>query len=114
MLDNKELKKIEKYYDECAEGGATDYAVEESKKAMASMKVILGDPDRLKALAADFVEHYERRVEEGSTIKGKAMFVCSCRPIAYDFYKEVIALRPEWAEVKVAEDGVELSEKERK
>lgn len=114
LLDNKELKKIEKYYDECAEGGATDYAVEESKKAMASMKVILGDPDRLKALAADFVEHYERRVEEGSTIKGKAMFVCSCRPIAYDFYKEVIALRPEWAEVKVAEDGVELSEKERK
>lgn len=114
LLDNNELKKIEKYYDECAEGGATDYAVEESKKAMASMKVILGDPDRLKALAADFVEHYERRVEEGSTIKGKAMFVCSCRPIAYDFYKKVIALRPEWAEVKVAEDGVELSEKERK
>lgn len=114
LLDNKELQNIEKYYDECAESGATDYAVEESKKAMANMKVILGDPDRLKALAADFVAHYERRVEEGSTIKGKAMFVCSSRPIAYGFYKEVIALRPEWAEVKVVEDGIELSEKERK
>jgi type I restriction enzyme, R subunit len=114
LLDNRKLKEVEDYYDECAEEGANDYQIEESKKAMAQMNVILGDPDRLKALAADFVEHYEKRVEEGSTIKGKAMFVCSSRPIAYEFYKEVIALRPQWAEIKVSEEGAELSEKERK
>lgn len=114
LLDNSKLKEIEDYYNQCAEDGASDYAVEESKKATAQMNTILGDPDRIKALAADFVKHYERRVLEGSTVKGKAMFVCSSRPIAYEFYKEVIALRPEWAEVKVAEAGVELSEKERK
>lgn len=114
LLDNSKLQEIEKYYDECAEEGASEYQIEESKKANANMNVILGDPDRLKALAKDFVEHYEKRVSEGSSIKGKAMFVCSSRPIAYAFYKEVIALRPEWAEIKVCEDGAELTEKERK
>ena len=114
LLDNSKLKEIEDYYNQCADDGASEYAVEESKKATAQMNTILGDPDRIKALAADFVVHYEKRILEGATIKGKAMFVCSSRPIAYEFYKEVIALRPEWAEVKVAEEGAELTDKERR
>lgn len=114
LLDNSKLKEIEEYYNQCADDGASEYAVEESKKATAQMNTILGDPDRIKALAADFVEHYEKRILEGATIKGKAMFVCSSRPIAYEFYKEVIELRPEWAEVKVAEEGAELTDKERR
>jgi type I restriction enzyme, R subunit len=114
LLDNKKLKEIEEYYAQCAEDGASDYAVEQSKKASAQMNAILGDPDRIKALAADFVKHYEKRVSEGATVKGKAMFVSSSRPISYDFYKAVIDLRPEWAEVKICEDGAVLSAKERK
>ncbi len=114
LLDNSKLQEIEDYYDECAEEGASEYQIEESKKATAQMNSILGDPDRIKALAEDFVKHYEKRVTEGSTIKGKAMFVSSSRPIAYDFYKAVIALRPEWAEIKVCEEGAELSENERR
>ena len=114
LLDNSKLKEIEDYYNQCADDGASEYAVEESKKATAQMNTILGDPDRIKALAADFVVHYEKRILEGATVKGKAMFVCSSRPIAYEFYKEVIALRPEWAEVKVAEEGAELTDKERR
>ena len=42
------------------------------------------------------------------------MFVCSSREIAYEFYKNVIGLRPEWNEVLVAEEGVELSENDQK
>jgi type I restriction enzyme R subunit len=114
LLNNSKLEEIEKYYDECADEGASDYAIDESKKAMANMRLILGDPDRIKTLAADFVEHYEKRVGEGATVCGKAMFVSSKREIAYDFYKEVIKLRPEWAEVKVCAEGVELSEKDKK
>lgn len=114
LLDNSKLQEIEEYYAQCAEDGASDYQIEESKKANAQMNSILGDPDRIKALAEDFVKHYERRVFEGSTVKGKAMFVSSSRLIAYAFYKEVIALRPEWADVKVCEEGAELTEKERK
>ncbi|HHD79577.1 MAG TPA: type I restriction endonuclease subunit R, partial [Epsilonproteobacteria bacterium] len=78
-LHNSELEKIEKYYEEAAEEGANEYQIEESKKATATMNAILGDPDRLQKLAEDFVEHYEKRVSEGSTVKGKAMFVCSSR-----------------------------------
>ncbi|RJP91588.1 MAG: type I restriction endonuclease subunit R [Desulfobacteraceae bacterium] len=114
LLDNSKLKEIEAYYARCAEDGASEYAIEESKKASAQMNAILGDPERIKALAEDFVKHYENRVSEGATVKGKAMFVSSSRPIAYEFYKEVINLRPEWAEVKVCDEGAELSDKERK
>jgi len=113
LLDNSKLQEIEDYYAQCAEDGASEYQIEESKKVNAQMNSILGDPDRIKVLAEDFVKHYESRVEEGATVKGKAMFVSSSRQIAYAFYKELIALRPEWAEIKVCEEGVELSKRER-
>lgn len=113
-LQNSELEKIEKYYEEAAEAGTNEYQVEESKKQSANMNTILGDPDRLKELAADFVHHYENRVTEGATIKGKAMFVSSSRSIAYEFYKNVLELRPEWNEVKVAEEGAVLSDKDKR
>lgn len=114
VLDNQKLKEIEEYYQQCEEEGASEYQVEESKKVMANMNTILGDPDRIQALAADFVHHYEQRIEEGASICGKAIFVSSNRAIAYDFYQEVIKLRPEWAEVKECDDNTVLSEKERK
>jgi type I restriction enzyme R subunit len=113
-LHNSELEKIEKYYEEAAEAGANEYQIEESKKATATMNAILGDPDRLLKLAEDFVNHYENRVNEGATVKGKAMFVCSSREIGYEFYKNVIALRPEWAEIRIAEEGAVLTDKDKK
>lgn len=114
LLKSEKLKEIEEYYDKCAEDGANEHQIEESKKATASMNTILGDPDRLQAVAEDFVKHYEKRIEEGSTLYGKAMFVCSTREIAYDLYKLIIKLRPEWGEVKAVADGMELSEEDKK
>ncbi len=114
VLDNRKLQDIDDYYGHCVKEGASDYQVDESKKASATLFVILGDPERLNALAADFVTHYENRVAEGGTVKGKAMFVSSSRHIAYDFYKQVIALRPEWAVVKKPDfSDSRLSEKKR-
>ncbi len=114
VLENKKLYEIEEYYRLCAEEGANQYQIDESKKVSANMNAIIGDPDRLKAVAEDFVKHYETRIEEGATIKGKALFVCSSRPIAFNLYKEIIALRPQWAEVKAFEEGSTLTEKEKK
>ncbi len=94
--DGKQLQEIEEYYKQCADQGANEYQIEESKRAVTQMNIILGDPQRLAAVARDFVQHYEKRVEEGSTVCGKAMFVCSSRSIAYDLYRQIIALRPEW------------------
>jgi type I restriction enzyme, R subunit len=113
-LNEEKLKEIEAYYKKCAEEGTNDYQVEESKKAVTQMEVILGDPKRLKLLAEDFIEHYEKRIEEGASVKGKVMFVSSSRPIAWNLYKEIIALRPQWAEIKPCEEGTELTEEEKK
>lgn len=110
-LDSARVREIEDYYVECEKRGANLHQIEESKKASTTLDVILGDGDRLDAVAADFVKHYETRVEEGATVRGKAMFVCANRFIAYDLYRRIIALRPEWAEVRTGDvDG--LSERE--
>ncbi len=114
LLDNSKLKEIEEYYKLCADDGANEYQIEDSKKAMANMSAILGDPDRIEALARDFVAHYEGRITECSTVAGKAMFVSSSRQIAYQFYQELEALRPEWFEVLDCAEGEQLTEKERK
>ena len=114
ILDNAKLEEIEAYYQQCADDGSNEHQIEESKKASANMTAILGDPDRISALARDFVAHYESRIEEGSTIKGKAMFVSSAREVAYSFYQELKELRPSWFEILECEEGVELTEQERK
>jgi type I restriction enzyme R subunit len=113
-LNNSKLSEIEAYYKECADAGSNELQIEDSKKATASMNSILGDPDRISVLARDFVEHYEKRVEEGSTVAGKAMFVCSSRGIAYQLYQELEALRPAWFEVIDTDNAKTLSDTERK
>ena len=113
-LKNSELEKIEKYYEESAKLGTNDYQIDKSKQETASMYSILGDPKRLKTVAEDFILHYEQRIEEGATVKGKALFVSSSREIAYALYKNIIELRPEWAEIREAEEGIELSEKDKR
>ncbi len=114
LLNNSKLKEIEDYYAKCAEIGSNENQIEQSKKEMAQMYAIIGDPDRLKEVAQDFVTHYEKRVSEGSTVKGKAMFVCSNREIAYQLYKNIIALKPEWNEIQASEEGAELTEKDKR
>lgn len=112
IADSELIKQIEAYYDRCAEEGSSEYQIEESKRAMTQMSILLNSPDLIHRLAVDFVQHYERRVEEGSTVKGKAMIVCATREIGFAIYKEIVALRPEWAEVRICGDGEELTKEE--
>jgi len=113
-LDSKQVQKIEEYYAECEALGANEYQIEESKKTVAKLEAVIGDSDRIRAVAADFVAHYEKRVSEGATVLGKAMFVCLNRQIAYNLYREILTLRPDWRVAKVADEGVDLSASERK
>lgn len=114
LLNNSKLKEIEDYYAKCAEIGSNENQIEQSKKEMAQMYAIIGDPDRLKEVASDFVNHYENRISEGATVKGKAMFVCSTREIAYELYKNILELRPEWNEIRAAEEGAVLTDKDKR
>jgi len=47
LLNNAKLKEIEDYYAKCAELGSNENQIEQSKKEMAQMYAIIGDPDRL-------------------------------------------------------------------
>lgn len=110
-LDYNKVQEIESYYENVVAEGASEYHVEASQKAIANMEVVLGDTDRIKAIAKDFIEHYENRLEENATVAGKIMFVCASRRIAYKLYQEILSLRPEWGEI-IQSEG--LNEKEQK
>ena len=112
ILDNKKMLEIEDYYKECLANGANEYQVEESKKKSISIKSIIGDKDILTEVAKNFVEHYENRVNEKSTIAGKCLFVCADRYIAYDFYNIVKEMRPGWVVEKKVADGVTATKEE--
>lgn len=114
ILDSTKLREIENYYKKCEEDGANEHQIEESKRAVLQMEAILWDPDRIRAVAIDFVEHYENRLIEWASVKWKVMFVSSSRPIAFELYKEITKLRPEWLKIQECDIWVELSEKEKK
>lgn len=113
-LDGGKVKEIEEYYRQCLDAGSNEYQVEASKKAVTNMAAIVGDNDVLNAVADYFIDHYEGRVKEGSSVANKCMFVCLNRPIAFKFYNILKEKRPAWFELKVAPDGVELTEEDKK
>ncbi len=112
ILSEEQAKEIQKYYDKCAEQGANPDQIEESKRAMSSMTAILGHPDRIKKLAADIVDHYEKLTAEKPEIIQKAMIVCADRLLAFAVLKAIEAIRPEWRESKKAEHEELLTETE--
>jgi type I restriction enzyme R subunit len=114
LLNNDKLKEIEDYYARCAEEGSNENQIDQSKQEMAQMYAIIGDPQRLRDVAADFVHHYESRISEGATVKGKAMIVCATREIAFELFQNIISLRPQWNEVREAEEGAVLTDKDRR
>ena len=104
ILSEDDAKEIQKYYNRCAEQGANEEQIEESKRAMSKMTAILGHPDRLKKLAADIVQHYETLCDEKPEIVQKAMIVCADRKLAFRVLKEILKLRPDWGVAKKCED----------
>lgn len=96
QLDEKLAKACDDYYKAQAKAGANKHQIEQSKREMSQVKRILGNSDRLDVVVKHFIWHYEKRVEEHATVNGKAMFVCLNREIAFEVYKRIVALRPDW------------------
>ena len=96
LPDAHKVNEIEVYYKQCEQEGSTPEQIEASKRAVTQMERILGDVGRLRMVAEDFIKHYEERIEEESSVCGKAMIVCMNRRIAYALYLQLIALRPKW------------------
>lgn len=76
---------------------ATDGDDEDSQNTFASrhtrLEAIAMADGRLEAVAADLVDHWERRSEQ---IEGKAMIVEISREACVRLYDEIIKLRPQW------------------
>jgi type I restriction enzyme R subunit len=103
-LDETKLAIVDRYYNEQLKEGTNKYEVNQSIKDMATVRTIIDNDSRLDLVVDHFIKHYELRVKEGSTVKGKAMFVCYDRKIAYKVYKKIIAIRPEWNVAKKTQD----------
>ena len=112
ILSDEQAKQIQQYYDRCAEEGSNSDQIEESQRAMAQMRSILGHPDRIKKLAADIVLHYETLCAEKPEIVQKAMVVCADRTLAFALLNEIIDIRPQWGEKHKAEDESALSKEQ--
>ncbi len=104
VLDEEQMKAIEEFYAKCEAEGANPYQIEKSKRDTARMESVIGNEHRIDKVARDFVAHYEKRVEDGSTVAGKCMFVCTTRNIAYRFYQKLKELRPDWFVIKESND----------
>jgi type I restriction enzyme R subunit len=64
-----------------------------AKSKWARLEAIVGASDRLDLIAADIVDHWERRRSE---LVGKAMIVTMSRRIAVELYNRVVKLKPDW------------------
>ncbi|RKG68603.1 type I restriction endonuclease subunit R [Corallococcus sp. CA054B] len=67
----------------------------------ARVETLVGAEDRIRLLAEDIVQHWQRRQE---VLDGKAMIVAMSRRICVALYRELIRIRPEWHSDK-DEDG---------
>ncbi len=91
-LKEKELPKLDDEFEELTEGQEEERK-EKLKTKWAALEALVGNENRIKLIAKDLVEHFERRTE---AMEGKAMMVCMSRRICVDLYNEIIKLRPEW------------------
>lgn len=106
LLDMKKATEIEDYYAKCADEGSEQEDIVKSKKAMSSLEMILGEPDRLQKLAIDIHDHYVAATANEPDRVQKAMVVCSNRKIAYDLLMKFKDKYPEWFEEKKTPDGI--------
>jgi len=86
------LPKLDKEFDEITQDEEAERK-EKIKTKWAALEALVGDPDRIKVIAKDLIEHFERRTE---AMDGKAMVVCMSRRICVDLYNTIVELRPDW------------------
>ncbi|HAS89578.1 MAG TPA: DEAD/DEAH box helicase [Desulfovibrio sp.] len=91
-LDEDERPTLDSKVDELLEDN--EEVDEERQKAKWSrIEALVGAEKRLKMVASDIVDHFEKRVD---AMQGKAMVVCMSRRICVELYNKIVALRPDW------------------
>ncbi len=91
LLDS-ERPKIDPDFEEATEGEEVERK-EKLKTKWAQLEAVVGAEKRLRLVAQDIVEHFEKRLE---ALDGKAMVVCMSRRICVELYRQIVKLRPQW------------------
>lgn len=91
-LKPEEAVKLDEEVESITEGEESN-AKDKAKAKWAQLEAIVGHRDRLAVVAADVVDHFEKRRE---AFEGKGMIVCMSRRIAVELYEEIVKIRPDW------------------
>ena len=91
-LDDVERPKLDEEFEEATEGEEIEHK-ERLKTRWAQLEALVGAEKRIQLIAADIVQHFERRLE---VMDGKGMIVGMSRRICVELYAAIIAIRPDW------------------
>ena len=111
IINPEQVAEIDNYYKEVENQDANTEQIEASKRTMSKVTQILNHPDRIRKVARDIVEHFEKVVSTKPKIVQKAMIVCLNREHAFKVYQELAKIRPGWFVAKKT-DRNDLSKQE--
>lgn len=103
-LRPEEAAKLDEEVEAITEGEEST-AKEKAKAKWAQLEAIVGHRDRLKIVATDLVDHFEKRRE---AFEGKGMVVCMSRRIAVELYEEIIKIRPDWHNKDLSKGAIKV------
>ncbi|MDD5083345.1 MAG: type I restriction endonuclease subunit R [Candidatus Moranbacteria bacterium] len=103
-LDDEEKARLDEEVSSITEGEEST-AAERAKAKWAQLEAIVGHRDRLKVIASDIVDHFEKRQ---AVMEGKGMIVCMSRRIAVELYEEIVKIRPDWHDSDLKKGAIKV------
>ena len=92
-LDEAEKPRLDEEFEEITEAEEDEFRKQRMKSRWASLEALVGAKKRVRLVAEDLVQHWERRRE---AMFGKGMIVCMSRRICVEMYDAIVSLRPDW------------------
>lgn len=103
-LKEEERPRIDPDFEEVTEAEEAEDR-ERLKSKWAQIEKLVGAPERIKQVAADLIEHFERR---DAVLVGKGLIVAMSRRICVDLYNEIVELRPDWHDADDDKGGIKI------
>lgn len=91
-FEENEKVKLDEQFEELTEGEELTNR-QQLRAKWTRLEAIVGNPNRLKKIAEDLVNHFEQR---NAVLDGKAMIVCMSRRICVELYEAITKIRPHW------------------
>ncbi len=92
-LDETEKPRLDEAFEEITETEEDEARKQRLRSKWASLEALVGAEKRIRLVAEDLVQHWERRRE---AMLGKGMIVCMSRRICVEMYQAIARLRPDW------------------